>query len=179
MAAVAEFGSLTTWVNNAGGSPMRMPLADLPREMGSHDRAQPHVGLRRLAGGRSPHPRHRWDRLDHQHLVGSRVGSGTRERSLRRCQGRHQLAHLDPVSRTGTQHQSQRGGAWRDPDRGDVESRRQDRRSARRIVGSMEHPTRTARYPQDIGAACLYLASDAASWVSGEILRVGGGAKPR
>jgi NAD(P)-dependent dehydrogenase (short-subunit alcohol dehydrogenase family) len=33
--------------------------------------------------------------------------------------------------------------------------------------------------PQDIGAACLYLASDAASWVSGEILRVGGGAKPR
>ena len=33
--------------------------------------------------------------------------------------------------------------------------------------------------PQDIGAACLYLASDAASWVSGEILRVGGGAKAR
>ena len=33
--------------------------------------------------------------------------------------------------------------------------------------------------PQDIGAACVYLASDAASWVSGEILRVGGGAKPR
>ena len=33
--------------------------------------------------------------------------------------------------------------------------------------------------PQDIGAACLYLASDASSWVSGEIIRVGGGAKPR
>jgi NAD(P)-dependent dehydrogenase (short-subunit alcohol dehydrogenase family) len=33
--------------------------------------------------------------------------------------------------------------------------------------------------PQDIGAACVYLASDAASWMSGEILRVGGGAKPR
>ena len=31
-AAVAEFGSLTTWVNNAGGSPMRMPLSELPRE---------------------------------------------------------------------------------------------------------------------------------------------------
>ena len=31
-AAVAEFGSLTTWVNNAGGSPLRMPLAELPRE---------------------------------------------------------------------------------------------------------------------------------------------------
>ena len=33
--------------------------------------------------------------------------------------------------------------------------------------------------PQDIGSACVYLASDAASWVSGEILRVGGGAKPK
>jgi len=33
--------------------------------------------------------------------------------------------------------------------------------------------------PQDIGSACVYLASDAASWISGEILRVGGGAKPR
>ena len=31
-AAIAEYGKLTTWVNNAGGSPMRMPLSDLPRE---------------------------------------------------------------------------------------------------------------------------------------------------
>ncbi|MBT5155205.1 MAG: SDR family oxidoreductase, partial [Gammaproteobacteria bacterium] len=33
--------------------------------------------------------------------------------------------------------------------------------------------------PDDISSACIYLASDAASWISGEILRVGGGAKPR
>ena len=33
--------------------------------------------------------------------------------------------------------------------------------------------------PQDIGAACVYLASDAASWVTGDILRIGGGALPR
>ncbi|MEM9042972.1 MAG: SDR family oxidoreductase [Actinomycetota bacterium] len=33
--------------------------------------------------------------------------------------------------------------------------------------------------PQDIGAAAVYLSSEAASWVSGEIVRVGGGAKPR
>ena len=33
--------------------------------------------------------------------------------------------------------------------------------------------------PEDIGSACVYLASEAASWVSGEIIRVGGGAKPR
>ena len=33
--------------------------------------------------------------------------------------------------------------------------------------------------PEDIASVCIYLASDAASWVSGEIIRVGGGAKPR
>jgi NAD(P)-dependent dehydrogenase (short-subunit alcohol dehydrogenase family) len=31
-AALAEFGKLTIWVNNAGGSTMRMPLKELPRE---------------------------------------------------------------------------------------------------------------------------------------------------
>ena len=31
-AAVDRFGSLSDWVNNAGGSPLRMPIMDLPRE---------------------------------------------------------------------------------------------------------------------------------------------------
>jgi NAD(P)-dependent dehydrogenase (short-subunit alcohol dehydrogenase family) len=30
--AVEAFGKLTIWVNNAGGSPLRMPLRELPRE---------------------------------------------------------------------------------------------------------------------------------------------------
>ena len=30
--ALKEFGKISTWVNNAGGSPMRMPIIDLPRE---------------------------------------------------------------------------------------------------------------------------------------------------
>jgi NAD(P)-dependent dehydrogenase (short-subunit alcohol dehydrogenase family) len=30
-AAIAEFGSLDIWVNNAGGSPIQAPLTDLPR----------------------------------------------------------------------------------------------------------------------------------------------------
>ena len=31
-AAVAEFGKLTVWVNNAGGSPLKVPAMELPRE---------------------------------------------------------------------------------------------------------------------------------------------------
>ena len=31
-AAVNEFGKITTWVNNAGGSPLRMPMTELPRD---------------------------------------------------------------------------------------------------------------------------------------------------
>ena len=33
--------------------------------------------------------------------------------------------------------------------------------------------------PLDIGAATVFLCSPGASWITGEILRVGGGAKPR
>ena len=31
-AAIDAFGKLTIWVNNAGGSPMRMPIRELPRD---------------------------------------------------------------------------------------------------------------------------------------------------
>ncbi len=31
-AAIAEFGKLTIWVNNAGGSPLKVPATELPRE---------------------------------------------------------------------------------------------------------------------------------------------------
>ena len=33
--------------------------------------------------------------------------------------------------------------------------------------------------PLDMGSAVLFLCSPGASWISGETLRVGGGAKPR
>jgi NAD(P)-dependent dehydrogenase (short-subunit alcohol dehydrogenase family) len=32
---------------------------------------------------------------------------------------------------------------------------------------------------QDMGAAVLFLCSPGASWISGEMIRVSGGAKPR
>ncbi len=47
------------------------------------------------------------------------------------------------------------------------------------ILAEWQPPLGRLGTPQDIGAACVYLASPAASWVSGEIIRVGGGARPR
>ena len=48
-----------------------------------------------------------------------------------------------------------------------------------KVLEEWKIPMERLGTPQDIGAACVYLASDASSWVTGEILRVGGGAKPR
>jgi meso-butanediol dehydrogenase/(S,S)-butanediol dehydrogenase/diacetyl reductase len=41
---------------------------------------------------------------------------------------------------------------------------------------SRDHSARRVGEPADIGKAALYLASDEASWVTGQILRVDGGA---
>ncbi len=91
-AAVAEFGRLTDWVNNAGGSPMRMPLKDLPREEWDRTIA---LNLTAIYVGCVTAARHMDKGLDHQHHLRGRNRPGARQRALRGVQGRHQLAHLD------------------------------------------------------------------------------------
>ena len=175
-AAVDEFGSLTTWVNNAGGSPMRMPLSELPRDEWDRTIAlNLTVGLRRLHGGGPAHG----DRLDHQHLVGCWERPGAPQRSLRRGEGRRELAHVEPVGRARTEDPGERCGPGAIPTEIMLKAVGRTEDQLDQLLKEWRIPLRRLGTPQDIGATCLYLASDAASWVTGDILRVGGGALPR
>jgi NAD(P)-dependent dehydrogenase (short-subunit alcohol dehydrogenase family) len=175
-AAVEEFGSLTTWVNNAGGSPMRMPLMELPRE--------------------------EWDRTIALNLTAVYVGSMTAARYIERGS----IINISSGAGTGPVPGSAHYGAAKAATNSLTWTLSAELAPDIRVngvapgaiptevmltaVGKTEDqldelldewniPLGRLGTPQDIGAACVYLASDAASWMSGEILRVGGGAKPR
>ncbi len=175
-AAIDEFGSLTVWVNNAGGSPMRMPLKDLPRD--------------------------EWDRTIALNLTAVYVGSMTAARYIERGS----IINISSGAGTGPVPGSAHYGAAKAATNSLTWTLSAELAPNIRVngvapgaiptevmltaVGKTEDqldqlldewniPLGRLGTPQDIGAACVYLASDAASWMSGEILRVGGGAKPR
>lgn len=179
-AAVDEFGSLTTWVNNAGGSPMRMPLAELPRS--------------------------EWDRTIALNLTSVYVGSIVAARHITATAGTGCIINISSGAGSGPVPGSAHYGAAKAGTNSLTWTLSAELAPHVRVnavapgaiptevmltaVGKTEDqldelldawniPLGRLGTPQDIGAACLYLASDAASWVSGEILRVGGGAKPR
>jgi NAD(P)-dependent dehydrogenase (short-subunit alcohol dehydrogenase family) len=175
-AAVDTFGGLTIWVNNAGGSPMRMPLADLPRD--------------------------EWDRTLALNLTAVYVGSMAAARHMTRGSiiNISSGAGYGPVpgsahygaAKAAVNSLTQTLAAELAPDirvngvaPGAIPTEVMLTAIGRttdeldQVLADWNIPLGRLGTPQDIGAACVYLASDAASWVSGETVRVGGGARPR
>ena len=175
-AAVDKFGKLTDWVNNAGGSTYRAPILDMPRE--------------------------EWDRTLALNLTAVYVGCVTAARNMKKGSiiNITSGAGAGPVpgsahygaAKAGTNSLTWTFAAEFAPDirvnavapgaiptevmlaaLGKDESQLDD------ILKEWKIPLRRLGTPEDISSACIYLASDAASWVSGEIIRVGGGARAR
>ena len=175
-AAVATFGKLTIWVNNAGGSPMRMPLKDLPRE--------------------------EWDRTIALNLTSVYTGCITAARHMQAGS----IINITSGAGTGPVPGSAHYGAAKAgtnsltwtlaaefaphirvnavapgaiPTEVMLKAIGKTEAQLDEVLAEWKIPLGRLGTPQDIAAACVYLASDAASWVSGEIIRVGGGARPR
>ncbi|MGI9323642.1 MAG: SDR family NAD(P)-dependent oxidoreductase [Pseudomonadales bacterium] len=175
-AAVEAFGRLTIWVNNAGGSPMRMPIKELPRE--------------------------EWDRTIALNLTAIYSGSLAAERYMERGS----IINITSGAGTGPVPGSAHYGAAKAgtnsltwtlaaefapnirvnaiapgaiPTEVMLKAVGKTESQLDELLEEWNIPLARLGTPQDIAAACVYLASDAASWVSGEIIRVGGGARPR
>jgi NAD(P)-dependent dehydrogenase (short-subunit alcohol dehydrogenase family) len=174
--AVSELGSLTCWVNNAGGSPMRMPAAELPIE--------------------------EWDRTISLNLTSVYVATRIAARRMERGS----IINISSGAGSGPVPGSAHYGAAKAGVNSLTQTLSAELAPAIRVngvapgaiptevmltaIGASEDeldevlerwniPLGRLGTPEDIGAACVYLASEAASWVSGETLRVGGGARPR
>ncbi len=175
-AAVAEFGRLTIWVNNAGGSPLKVPAIELPRD--------------------------EWDRTLMLNLTAVYVGCMTAKRYMESGS----IINITSGAGSGPVPGSVHYGAAKAgtnsitwtlsaefapdirvnavapgaiPTEVMLKAIGHDESELGEVLAKWNIPMGRLGTPQDIGAACVYLASDASSWVTGEILRVGGGAKPR
>lgn len=174
--AVETFGKLTIWVNNAGGSPMRMPILELPRDEWDRTIA---LNLTAIYVGCITAARH----MDKGSIINITSGAGTGP-----VPG---SAHYG-AAKAGTNSLTWTFAAEFAPNirvnavapgaiptevmltaLGKDESQLDD------ILEEWKIPLGRLGTPEDISSACIYLASDASSWMSGEIIRVGGGARPR
>ena len=174
--AVSRYGKLTDWINNAGGSTMRMPSMEMPRD--------------------------EWHRTIALNLTAVYEGSLV----ARQYMQRGSIINITSGAGTGPVPGSAHYGAAKAGTNSLTWTLAAEFAPEVRVnavapgaiptevmlaaVGKTEDqldelleewkiPLGRLGTPEDIAAACVYLASEAASWVSGEILRVGGGARPR
>ncbi len=174
--AIEEFGSLTTWVNNAGGSPMRMPAAELPIEEW-HRTIDLNLTSLYVAS------RIAFERMDSGSIINISSGAGSGPVPGSAHYGAAK-AGVNSLTQTlsaefapSVRVNGVAPGAIPTEVMLTAVGRTEDQLDE--LLEEWNIPLGRLGTPEDIGAACVYLASDAASWVSGETLRVGGGAKPR
>ncbi len=175
-AAIEHFGKLTIWVNNAGGSTYRGPVQGLSREEWDRTIA---LNLTSIFTGCMAAARY----MDKGSIINitSGAGSGPVPGSAHygaAKAGTNSLtwtlsAELAPNIRVN----AVAPGAI--PTEVMLKALGKEENQVDEILEEWNIPLGRLGTPEDISSACIYLASDAASWMSGEIIRVGGGAKPR
>ena len=174
--AINEFGKLTDWINNAGGSPLRMPAKELPREEWHKTIA---LNLTSIYEGCLAAERY----MEKGSIINITSGAGTGPVPGSAHYGAAKAgtnsltwtfaAEFAPNIRVN----AVAPGAI--PTEVMLKAIGKDETQLDSILEEWNIPLGRLGTPEDISSACIYLSSDAASWISGEILRVGGGAKPR
>lgn len=173
-AAVDEFGSLDTWVNNAGGSPIRTPLTELDPAEWQHTMDLNMTAVYQCTLAAVPHM-----------MVGNRGGSIINITSMASFVGTPGSGHyaaakravnsltetfaleLAPLIRVNgiapgavpTEIMMKALG---------VNEETVQRYATKIPLGRLGTPT-------DLGAVALFLASDASAWITGQTLAVAGG----
>jgi NAD(P)-dependent dehydrogenase (short-subunit alcohol dehydrogenase family) len=176
-AAIDAYGKLSIWVNNAGGSTARVPLTELTRQQWDDcidlNTTAVWVGITTAArymetgsiinissgAGTGPVPG-----SGHYGAAKAAVNSLTMTASAELAP-RIRVNGVAPGA-TPTEIFRKALGIETDADLADAEAK-------------WNIPLQRFGTPLDMGSAVLFLCSRAGSWITGETLRVGGGAKPR
>ena len=172
--AVKEFGKLNIWVNNAGGSPLQMPLMDLPEEEWDAT-----IALNLSAVFHCT-------RMAAQHMEeGGRVLniSSIAARSAIPGSGHYSAAKVG-VNMLTQAFANELGPRVRVncimpgavPTEIMMKAMKLTDDDLPKLEKMLKLPAGRLGSPEDLGAAALYLCSPAAAWVTGQSIAIDGGA---
>ena len=172
-AAIHEFGKLSIWVNNAGGSPVSTPLVKLSREDWDHSTL---LNLTSVWLGTTVAARHMEDggrvlNISSKAAVGPIPGSGHYAAAKAGVNSLTQtFAHeLGPKIRVN----AIMPGAV--PTEIMMKALRLGEDDLPKLEKNLRLPMRRLGTPDDLGAAALFLCAPASSWITGEVISVSGG----
>ena len=172
-----EFGSLTIWVNNAGGSRMRKPMIEQTRDEWEQSLA---LNLSAVWSCTKIAARHDASGVEHGAIlnISSLAAYGPVPKSGHYAAAKAAVNSLTETFAVETRapDPGQRHLTGSGADRGDDGRARAQGRPARRPA-RRRRASRWGRLgtPEDIGQCALYLCSPAEAWVTGQTIKVTGG----
>ena len=176
-AAIEHYGSLSIWVNNAGGSPARMPMTQLSRQAWDDCIAlnQTAVWIGIVTAAKY---------METGSIINISSGAGTGPVPGSGHYGAAKAA-TNSLTQTASAELAPRirvngiapGAVPTEIFRKAVGIETDDELAAAEKAWNI--PMGRFGTPLDMGACAVFLCSEAASWITGETIRVGGGAKPR
>ncbi len=172
-AAIAEFGRLDMWVNNAGGSPLQQPLTELPREEWDNTLA---LNLTAPWEATTVAARNFTDKgrvLNISSIAAEDVIEGSGHYSAAKA-GLNTLTRtfakeLGPKIRVNT---IMPGFV---PTEIMMTALNITTEQLPTVEQSLNLPAGRLGTPRDLGAAALYLLAPASEWVTGQVIRISGG----
>jgi len=171
--AVAEFGSLDVWVNNAGGSPVRAPLTEIPRQAWDDAIA---VNLTAVWVGSVVAARHMRDggRIVN---VSSLAGDGPMPGSGHYGAAKAGVNNLTVTMAAELGPRIRVNGVMPGavPTEIMMTALGLGDEDLPKLERNLRLPMGRLGTPEDLGAAVLYLCAPASSWVTGQVIKISGG----
>jgi NAD(P)-dependent dehydrogenase (short-subunit alcohol dehydrogenase family) len=171
--AIAEFGRLDIWVNNAGGSPIQAPLVKLPREEWDATLRLNLTAVWICTNIAAAHLQDGGRVLNISSRAAEMVTPGSGHYSAAK-------AGVNMLTKTFAQELGPRirvngimPGAV--PTEIMMQALRLGEDDLPKLKKALRLPAGRLGTPEDLGAAALYLCSRASSWVTGQTINISGG----